>query len=78
MQFVGYNFTIITDTILFDEELDPEKVFSEMGIEDNTICIIENIDGQLAIRTMYEDEDYDPDPEEIDYKPSSNILKLVV
>lgn len=78
MQFVGYNFTIITDTILFDEELDPEKVFSEMGIEDNTICIIENIDGQLVIRTMYEDEDYDPDPEEIDYKPSSNILKLVV
>ena len=78
MQFVGYNFTIITDTILFDEELDPEKVFSEMDIEDNTICIIENIDGQLVIRTMYEDEDYDPDPEEIDYKPSSNILKLVV
>tara|TARA_B100000085_G_scaffold145484_1_gene132342 strand:- start:5991 stop:6227 length:237 start_codon:yes stop_codon:yes gene_type:complete len=78
MQFVGYNFTIITDTILFDEELDPEKVFESMGIEDNTICIIENIDGQLVIRTMYDDEDYDPDPEEVDYKPSSNIFKLVV
>lgn len=78
MQFVGYNFTIITDTILFDSELDPEKVFESMGIEDNTICTIENIDGQLVIRTMYEDEDYDPDPEELVTKPSSNILKLVV
>ena len=78
MKYIGYNFDIITDTILFDEELDPEKVFAEMGIEDNTICIIENIDGQLVIRTMYEDEDYDPDPEEVDYKPSSNRFKLVV
>ena len=78
MKYIGYNFDIITDTILFDEELDPEKVFSEMGIEDNTICIIENIDGQLVIRTMYEEDDYDPDPEEVDYKPSSNIFKLVV
>tara|TARA_B100002019_G_scaffold146782_1_gene126447 strand:- start:249 stop:485 length:237 start_codon:yes stop_codon:yes gene_type:complete len=78
MQFVGYNFTIITDTILFDSELDPEKVFESMGIEDNTICTIENIDGQLVIRTMYEEDDYDPDPEELYTKPSSNILKLVV
>ena len=78
MKYIGYHFDIITDSIVFDSELDPEKVFAEMDIEDNTICIIENIDGQLVIRTMYEDEDYDPDPEEVDYKPSSNIFKLVV
>lgn len=78
MKYIGYNFDIITDTILFDEELDPEKVFTEMGIEDNTMLSIHNIDGQLVLRVMYEDGDYDPDPLECDYKPSSNIFKLVV
>lgn len=79
MQYVGYNFVVTGDEILFDSELDAGEFLEMHGIEEDTLFYIENREGQLVL-SIYYDDDNEGDPvyetEERHNTSSDNILDL--
>ena len=79
MQYVGYNFVVTGDEILFDSELDAGEFLEMHGIEEDTLFYIENREGQLVL-SIYYDDDNEGDPvyetEERDNTSFDNILDL--
>lgn len=79
MQYVGYNFVVTGDEILFDSELNADEFLEMHGIEEDTLFYIENREGQLVL-SIYYDDDNEGDPvyetEEREYTSFDNILDL--
>lgn len=79
MQYVGYNFVVTGDEILFDSELNASEFLEMHGIEEDTLFYIENREGQLVLVVYYDDDDEgDPvyETEERAKPSSNNILDL--